>query len=55
MTKCCYVVTEFFQDQEFSYSDKVLVYRDKVGQVGQVLCCDREIDVAIELSKIESR
>ena len=31
MTKCFYVATEFSQDHEFSYRDKVFVCRDKVG------------------------
>ena len=40
-------MTEFGQDQEFSY-------RDRVGQGGEVLCRDREFDVATRLPEIVS-
>ena len=45
-------MTEFGQDQEFSCRDKVFVCCDRVGQGGEVLCRDREFDVATRLPKI---
>ena len=48
-------MTEFGQDQEFSCRDKVFVYHDRVGQGGEVLCCDKEFDVVIGLPEIVSQ
>ena len=47
-----YVATEFGQDQGFFYRDITFLCRDRVGQGEEILCRDREFDVATELPEI---
>ena len=54
-----YVATGFGQDQKFFLSRQSFFFfffcRDRVGQGEEILCRDREFDVATELPEIVSR